>query len=71
MADWVQVAELVESAKFLPNLTQVVCIHILIPPVFCTSVTDVMIQTMPGAHWIQLEFPDMVNALIRDFLSKL
>jgi len=27
--------------------------------------------TLPSAHWVQLELPDQVNALIRDFLSTL
>lgn len=50
VADWVQAAEALGSANFLPNLTQV---------------------TLPGAHWVQLELPDRVNALIRDFLLTL
>ncbi len=70
MADWVLAAEALGSANFLPNLTQVVCIHILIPRIR-TSVTDVVTQTLPGAHWVQLEFPHRVNALIRNFLLTL
>jgi len=35
---------------------------------FLPNLTQV---TLPGAHWSQLEFPDRVNALIRDFLSTL
>ncbi|KAI0301880.1 Alpha/Beta hydrolase protein [Multifurca ochricompacta] len=31
----------------------------------------VVIQTLPGAHWVQLEVPDEVNTLIRDFLLTL
>jgi pimeloyl-ACP methyl ester carboxylesterase len=33
--------------------------------------TDFLIQAISGAHWIQLENPDVVNALIRNFLSTL
>jgi pimeloyl-ACP methyl ester carboxylesterase len=42
--------------------------------VSCASLspmTEVVTQTLPGAHWVQLEFPDQVNALIRKFLSTL
>ncbi|KAI0002915.1 alpha/beta-hydrolase [Russula compacta] len=28
-------------------------------------------STLPGAHWVQLEFPEQVNALIHKFLSTL
>ncbi|KAI0303057.1 Alpha/Beta hydrolase protein [Russula brevipes] len=50
VGDWVLAAQLLNSASFLPNLTQ---------------------ATLPGAHWVQLEYPDRVNALIRKFLSTL
>ena len=33
--------------------------------------TKIVIQTLPGAHWVQLELPGQVNALIREFLSTL
>jgi len=35
---------------------------------FLPSLTQV---TLPGAHWVQLEQPEKVNTLIRDFLSTL
>jgi len=48
VADWVQVATLVNSSGYLPKLNQ---------------------TTVPSAHWAQLEDPERVNAMIRNFLS--
>lgn len=48
VADWVEVAALLNSSTYLPKLNQ---------------------TTLPSAHWVQLELPDQVNNILRNFLS--
>ncbi|THH05928.1 hypothetical protein EW145_g4439 [Phellinidium pouzarii] len=75
VADWSVAAALLGSANFLPNLTVEVSIPDPLPQskvgLHMTSKLLEFPQTVPAAHWVQLEKPAEFNAALRRWLDTL
>jgi pimeloyl-ACP methyl ester carboxylesterase len=60
-------AKLLHSFDFLPNYA----LHVKTFPCFDQYLLTMFSQTLPTAHWTQLESPAEVNAIIRKWLTEL
>lgn len=60
-------AKLLHSFDFLPNYT----LHVRATSCFDYQLLMIFSQTLPTAHWTQLESPAEVNAIIRKWLTEL
>ena len=60
-------AKLLHSFDFLPNHT----LHVGTFLLFCHQWLMILSQTLPAAHWTQLERPVEVNGIIRKWLEEL
>lgn len=61
-------AKLLRSFDFLPNYTLRVRTFFVAPS---SVADDTLSQTLPTAHWTQLERPAEVNGIIRKWLEEL
>jgi len=60
-------AKLLRSFDFLPNHSR----YVSVPFVFIRQLLTTRSQTLPTAHWTQLEKPTEVNGIIRKWLTEL
>ena len=66
VADWVMITKVSNTTEHLPQLT----LKVRAVKCSCHPLIYAYTQTMDGAHWPHMEFPDVFNAIMDEWLAR-